>query len=74
MKLNHHYTLTITCDPPPPRTYVLGGDARELQVITLHGDYTTLHEALAVIDADGSPLSQLERFEQSLNADDPAGR
>ena len=72
MKLNHHYTLKITCDPPP-KAFMLGGGSQELPVITIHGDYATVHEALTSGDV-GSVSRQLARFEQTLNADDPAGQ
>lgn len=68
MKLEHHYTLTITCQAPF-RPFGMGGGG-DIQVVTIHGDYETLHEVLGDLTRDASVVAQLERFEASLNADD----
>jgi hypothetical protein len=67
VKLSHQYTVTITCSMPS----LFMQQGGPLPVYTITGDYETVSKALG-LTVVAPARGQLDRFEASLNADDPA--
>jgi hypothetical protein len=65
MKIRPQYEATIICQPPFHPLSIGGG---EIRVFTVRGDYETVSKALGLPGSDAR--NQLDRFEESLNADD----